>query len=156
MANVWFDTSALVKLYVTEKGTARVTGLIEDSTGFRAVILDIAPVEARSAIRRREREGDISRSEADRILRRIDDDAASFFEVTPSGAASSSNRAAVLEEAARLLDRHPLRAYDAMQLAGCRIASRRAPGPWKFACADARLCAAAEREGLTPENPIAP
>ena len=149
MANVWFDTSALVKLYVTEKGTARVTGLIGDSAGFRAVILDIALVEARSAIRRREREGDISRSEADRILRRIDDDAASFFEVAPSGAA-------VLEEAARLLDRHPLRAYDAMQLAGCRIASRRAPGPWKFACADARLCAAAEREGLTPENPIAP
>lgn len=149
MANLFFDTSALVKLYVEEEGTARVIGLIESSAGFRAVILDIAPIEARSAIRRREREGDISRSEADRILRRIDDDAASFFEVLPSSAA-------VIQEAARLLDRHPLRAYDAMQLAGCRIASRGAPGPWKFACADNRLCAAAEREGLTPENPIDP
>lgn len=149
MANVYFDTSALIKLYVEEEGTARVIGLIESSAGFRAVILDIALIEARSAIRRREREGDIPRPEADRILRRIDNDAASFFEVLPSGAA-------VRAEAARLLDRHPLRAYDAMQLAGCRIASRGAPGPWKFACADKRLCAAAGREGPAPENPIDP
>ena len=61
-----------------------------------------------------------------------------------------------MEEAARLIDRHPLRAYDALQLAGCLVVRHGMPEPVTFVCADTRLCEAAGREGLAAINPIAP
>lgn len=73
----------------------------------QAVIPDLAMIESRSAIRRREREGDMSGVDADRILRRMQSDVSSSFVVQPS-------TSAVLEEAARLVDLYPLRAYDAI------------------------------------------
>ena len=149
MASVYLDTSALLKLYVAEDGTERVVDVTEAAADGRVVILDIAPLEARSAIRRREREGDIAGVDADRVLRQIEDDSASLFLVQPS-------TSAVIEEAARLIDRHPLRAYDALQLAGCLVVRDRMPEPVTFVCADTRLCDAAGQEGLAAMNPIAP
>ena len=66
-----------------------------------------------------------------------------------------SSDIAVMEEAARLIDRHPLRAYDALQLAGCLVVRQGMPGPVTFVCADGRLCEAAANEGLTTLNPVA-
>lgn len=149
MTSVYLDTSALLKRYVEEEGTARVIGLTEDPGGVRIVILDLALVEARSAVRRREREGDMAGADADRILKQIEEDASSSFLVQPA-------TSAVMEEAARLIDRHPLRAYDALQLAGCLVVRTGAPGPLTFVCADARLCEAAGIEGLTVLNPVSP
>lgn len=149
MASVYLDTSALLKLYVSEAGTERVVRVAEEAAEGRIVILDLTPVEARSAIRRREREGDIVSADADRVLRRIEDDASALFLVQPS-------TSAVMEEAARLIDRYPLRAYDALQLSGCLVVRAGMPEPVTFVCADARLCEAAASEGLTTLNPIAP
>ena len=149
MASIYLDTSALLKLYVEEVGTERVARAVEEAEDGRIVILDLTPVEARSAIRRREREGDIASADADRVLRQIEDDASALFLVQPS-------TSAVIEEAARLIDRHPLRAYDALQLAGCLVVRAGMPEPVTFVCADARLCEAAASEGLTTLNPIAP
>lgn len=149
MASVYLDTSALLKLYVEENGTERVARAVEETEDGRTVILDLAPLEARSAIRRRERGGDIPGADADRVLRRIEDDASTLFLVQPS-------TSAVMEEAARLIDRHPLRAYDALQLAGCLVVGENMPEPVTFVCADARLCEAAANEGLTALNPVAP
>jgi predicted nucleic acid-binding protein len=60
---------------------------------------------------------------------------------------------AIIEEAAALLDRHPLRAYDAVQLAGClSLRSRLSERPW-FLCSDRQLLRAAEQEGLTALDP---
>ena len=146
MASVYLDTSALIKLYVEEEGTERVVAITDDFDGVQVVILDITPLEARSAVRRRQREGDISGADADRILDRIEDDTSSSFLVQPS-------TSAVIEGAARLIDRHPLRAYDALQLAGCLVIRDIVPGPLTFVCADVRLCGAAELEGLTVLNP---
>ena len=147
MASVYLDTSALIKLYIEEEGTERVFGLTDDLDGVRIIIPDIAPLEARSAVRRRQREGDVSGVDADRILNRMEDDGSSLFLVQPS-------TSAVLEEAARLIDRHPLRTYDALQLAGCLVTRDSVPGPLTFVCADVRLCEAAGQEGLTVLNPI--
>ena len=147
-ASAYLDTSALLKLYIEEDGTDRVTHVVEDAEDGQVVILDLAPVEARSAIRRRQREGDIDGADADRVLRRIEDDASSLFLVQPS-------TSAVMEEAARLIDRHPLRAYDALQLAGCLVVRQGMPGSVTFVCADGRLCEAAANEGLTTLNPVA-
>ena len=50
MASVYLDTSALLKLYVSEEGTERVVSVAEEAAEGRIVILDLTPVEARSAI----------------------------------------------------------------------------------------------------------
>ena len=147
MTSVYLDTSALIKLYIEEEGTERIAGIVEEADDVRLVILDLTPIEARSAIRRREREGDIESADADWVLRQIEDNASSLFLVQPS-------TSAVLEEAARLIDRHPLRAYDALQLAGCLVLRDGMPGPVTFVCADTRLCDAARQERLEVLNPI--
>ncbi len=54
----------------------------------------------------------------------------------------------VLDEAARCAARHPLRAYDAVQLASAIAARRAEPGVTAFACFDERLTAAALAEGF--------
>ena len=111
------------------------------------IITDISRVESRSAVRRRERTSDISGTEANQILKQIERDVSSFFLVQPTSSA-------VLEEALRLIDRYPLRAYDALQLAGCLVVRDNLPGPVTFVCADAQLCQAAQQEGLTTLNPM--
>lgn len=149
MASFYLDTSALVKLYIEEEGTVRVTALAADRDDVQVVILNITLIEARSAFRRRQREGDISGADADRLLEQMEKDAAASFLLQPS-------TSGVMEEAARLIDRHPLRAYDALQLAGCLMARHDVPGPVTFVCADTRLCEAASLEGVTTLNPLAP
>ena len=146
MVNLYLDTSALVKLYIEETGTARVLATVEAAEGAQ-IITDISRVESRSAVRRRERASDISGTEANQILKQIERDVSSFFLVQPTSSA-------VLEEALRLIDRYPLRAYDALQLAGCLVVRDNLPGPVTFVCADAQLCQAAEQEGLTTLNPM--
>ncbi len=147
MASFYLDTSALIKLYIEEEGTARVMDLMEDPDGVQIIILDITLVESRSAVRRREREGDIPGADAYRILRQIEEDVSESFLLQPS-------TSAVMEEAARLIDRHPLRANDAIQLAGCLLVRHNVPGPLTFVCADTRLGDAAISEGVTTLNPV--
>ncbi len=146
MASVYLDTSALIKLYIEEEGTAKVVSIATGADAQHVVILDITRVESRSAVRRRERASDISGPEANGVLSRMEQDESSFFLVQPSSSG-------VIEEAARLVDRYPLRALDALQLAGSLVFQRSAPGPVTFVCADAQLCHAAEQEGLTTLNP---
>ena len=147
MTSFYFDTSALIKLYVEESGSVEVLGLVEELDGGRIVILDITLLECRSAVRRREREGDISGPDANRILQQIHQDASTLYLVQPSSST-------VIEEASRLLDVHPLRAYDALQLAGCLTVRGSLPAPPTFVCADGSLCEAVEFEGLRATNPL--
>ena len=149
MASVYLDTSALLKLYIAERGTERVIEAAEGAADGRIVILVLTPLEARSAIRRREREGDIAAADVNRVLRQIEDDCSTLFLTQPLSSP-------VMEEAARLIDRHPLRAYDALQLAGCLVVREGMGKPVTFVCADARLCEAATDEGLKTLNPLAP
>ncbi|MDE0392796.1 MAG: type II toxin-antitoxin system VapC family toxin [Rhodospirillales bacterium] len=149
MTSVYLDTSALIKLYIKEEGTERIAGIVEESDDVRLIILYLTPIEVRSAIRRREREGDIAAADAERVLRQIEDDCSTLFLTQPLSSP-------VMEEAARLIDRYPLRAYDALQLAGCLVVREGMPGPVTFVCADTRLCDSAGKEGLAALNPIAP
>jgi predicted nucleic acid-binding protein len=55
---------------------------------------------------------------------------------------------AVITHAARLAARHPLRAYDAVQLASALAAHAADPEISTFACFDERLASAARVEGL--------
>lgn len=61
-----------------------------------------------------------------------------------------------MEQATVLIDHHPLRAYDALQLAtALQLADAlRSEGlSLTFVSADERLCTAAEQEGLVTVNP---
>ena len=54
----------------------------------------------------------------------------------------------VLDRAAALLRRHPLRSLDAIQLASAVLAAGETEEPLRFGSLDARLNAAARAEGL--------
>lgn len=147
MSSYYLDTSALVKLYLEEEGTPRVVDLIRDVEIGRIIILEITMLEFRSALRGKERRGEISGFEANSALARLEQQAVSLYRVerlTPTLAA----------EAARLIDLYPLRTYDAVQLAGCLIARNVMPSPLTFVCADFRLCEAADSEGIVVFNPL--
>ena len=146
MALHYLDTSALAKLYIDEPGTDLMLGLVDPTAGHQLAILALAEVELRSAVRRRERSGDLAGAEANFLLESFALDLRDVFQRRPVNDAA-------LEMAAALIDRHPLRAYDALQLAGClmlRMASTTAP---VFVCSDLRLLQAAQAEGLVVLNP---
>ncbi len=150
MALYYLETSALVKLYVQEAGTNRLLQLAALSAGHRFAVLSISRVEFHSAVRRRQREGDIQESGAKRLLTRFDRHMESRF-------IRIQMNEALADSAIGLLGRHDLRAYDAVQLSGC-LALRTGSGSDEptFVCSDLRLLQAAKLEGLLWLDPSAP
>ncbi len=148
MGVYYLDTSALVKLYVREPGTEQMIRLASPSSGHTLAVLGLARVEFRAAVRQRERTGDVPHDAAEDLLARMENHLQNLYLVQPV-------MEAVIEEAAALLDRHPLRAYAAVQLAGClSLRSRLSERP-SFVCSDRQLLGAAEQEGLTVLDPAA-
>ena len=147
MATYYFDTSALLKLYIDEQGTVEVIRLVDDPNPSDVAIVGTTVLECRSAIRRRERSGEISRSGADLAIDRIENDALSRYFVQPL-------TESVFNEARRLIDVRPLKALDALQLAGCLSIRASVAPPLTFVCADTRLCEAAILEGVDTINPL--
>jgi predicted nucleic acid-binding protein len=143
LALYYLETSALVKLYVREPGTDRLLKLVSQANKNRFAVLALSKVEFHSAIRRREREGDIDPKQAHQLLNRFGAHMETRF-------VKQIVNESVLDLAASLVDRHPLRAYDAMQLAGCLIL--RAGNP-TFVSSDRQLIEAATAEGLPSFDP---
>jgi hypothetical protein len=110
-------------------------------------VLTITQVEFRSAIRKRERAGDIDNSIATDLVNRFDRHVETKF-------LRQVLNDSVLETATKLIDRYPLRAYDAIQLAGC-LALQETSGKDQpvFVCSDRQLLEAAACEGLTLLDP---
>jgi predicted nucleic acid-binding protein len=147
IGTVLLGDKRLVKLYFRETGTERLLALATRSSNNRFTILSLAQVELRSAVRRREENGEIPRIIADQLLR-------AFRRHLESKFAIQGLTDFVLDVASELVDRHMLRAFDAMQLAGY-IVLRGASGtdvPF-FVCADQELLDAAQREGAPILNP---
>lgn len=142
MALYYLDTSALVKLYIREPGTDRLLRLATRVSSHRFAVLALAQVEFHSAIRKRERLGDIDAPVAAQVLGRFERHLEGRF---LRQIVSDS----VLDTATGLVDRYPLRAYDAIQLAGCLAFKAAAGGEQPvFVCADRQLLDAAGCEGL--------
>jgi len=146
LALYFLDTSALVKLYVQEPGTDRLLPLIDDQPRNRFAILAISIVEVRSAIRRRQRAGDIDASIATAILDSMQSHMETRF-------IRQSINDAVIDTAMEMIDRYALRAYDAVQLAGCLVVGAVAAEPFTFICSDHRLLDAARSEQLRVLDP---
>ena len=148
MAVYYFDTSALVKLYVQEPGTDPVIELTRASRLNQFAILAATKTELHSAVRRRERQGDLDSCHTDRLLHEFSRHLETMFlrQVVSDP---------VIDLAALLVHRHPLRANDALQLAGCLVLRA---GAWLtpvFTCSDRALLRAAGAEGLVCFDPTA-
>ena len=148
MGLYYLETSSLVKLYVQEPGTEVMLRLADRAVGHRLVVLAVSRVEFRSAVRRREREGDMSQAVAERVISLFEQHVQTRYVTQPISEL-------VLVSAAALLDQHVLRAYDAIQLAGCLVL-RASSGKEQpvFVCSDAQLLEAARLEGLAALNPV--
>lgn len=142
----FFESSALVKLFVAEQGTDSMIRLIETTDDNRKLVSSVAPVEVRSAIRRRVRSGEIDSSDADLALIDLGSEMLRMVEqpVSPT----------VLELARQVIDRHFLRALDALHLATCLVArdNLRATDVC-FVASDIELLKAAKVENLPILNP---
>jgi len=146
----YLDSSALIKHYVAERGSQWVKATV---FGRRDVLLftsRITTVEVRGALARRRRESSISPRDHQEALDAFQEDCQTrirFVEV----------ELPVIDLAGKLLDHHPLRAYDAMQLAsaltiGQVLATVEQPRLILLS-ADDRLLTAAKNEGLQVDNP---
>jgi uncharacterized protein len=147
LALYYLETSALVKLYVKESGSERLLRLAARTSSHRFAVLSLARVEVHSAIRRRQRDGDIELSLADRLLKQFDQHLESRF-------IKQILNDSLIDVAAVLVDRHALRAYDAVQLAGClTLKANSASDEPIFVCSDRRLLEGAEAEGVACLDP---
>ena len=97
-----------------------------------------------------QRAGDIERTVAAEIINR-------FTQHTETMFIQQASTEAVLDTASGLIDRYPLRAYDAIQLAGC-LALKAVSGKEEpvFVCSDHPLLEAAESERLRSLDPSTP
>lgn len=148
MAFYFLDTSALVKLYVQEPGTDRLLPLISDRPDNRFAVLAASVVEMRSAIRRRQRAEDIDTSLATAILESVQSHMETRF-------MRQTINDSVIDTALEMIDRYALRAYDAIQLAGCLVLCAVTAEAFTFVCSDHRLLEAARSEQLRTLDPAA-
>lgn len=109
-------------------------------------ISDLARVEVPAALWRKMRTGELTAPEAAVLADAFAADVVGVGLLDPRYSLIAA-REAILAHAARLVARHPLRGYDAVQLASA-LAVARADSSARFASFDATLNGAAAAEGL--------
>lgn len=134
--NVVFDSSAFAKRYIAEPGSEQVDGILQSASQLGLSIL-CAP-EIISALNRRVREGVLPHSGYEQAKAQLVADVADavVLQLTPDVAAT----------AVTLLENHPLRAMDALHVAGALV--------WRadlFVTADRRQFTAAQQTGLNSQ-----
>ena len=135
---LYLDTSALVKLYVRERGTAAVR---RQAGGAEAVATSmVAYAEARAAFARLLRERATNRKRHRQRVARLDRDWDRYavVELTPAVAHSSGE----------IAERHGLRGFDAIHLASALWLKSAYSGDLAFMAFDRRLVPAAAAAGL--------
>jgi len=146
----YLETSALVKRYVVEVGSDWIRALLKPDRTPTVFTSHLTVVEAVCAFARRRREGVLSPEHHARILTSFDYDSRYLYNLLAVAPA-------VVQTARTLANQHPLRAYDAVQLASAWLANEKlvqaGHPPLTFICADDRLLAVAQAEGLPTENP---
>lgn len=152
MAEHFYDTSAAVKHYRAELGTAKVDNFLADAAS-RHYLSTLGVVEMHSVFARLVRMGQITPVEFHRLRGRLLNDIASgqwsIVQMTPAD----------FQQAQQLLIKHAitrsLRTLDAIQLAIAIGLNTIVPLD-DFLCADANLCIVAAAEGLVVINPEIP
>ncbi len=137
----FLDSSALVKRYVPERGSATIRRLCARG---EVAVSRIAFAEVAAALARACRERILDEDERDRLLDQLGEDVDAFQTI--------ELRRTVVEATRPLVTRHPLRGYDAVQLASA-MAIHAHGRSLRFWSADVRLVTAARSEGLRAEVP---
>jgi predicted nucleic acid-binding protein len=150
VAAYFFDSSAVVKRYLVETGTAWVSSITDLAVGNRVYLSRITFVEVISAIMRKARGSGLSTTGAMTAISDFRRDFAneySLIELTST----------LVESAADLAEAHALRAYDAVQLAAAREINLEMTSAGASAItlisADTALNTAAIDEGLAVDDP---
>jgi len=144
------DSSALIKRHVPETGSAWIKQEFSQSSGNEVIASKLSIAEVLSGLNRRKREASISA--ADYTTFSKDFTAVSRFQYRLMDLTDT-----VLLEAQRLLETHPLRAGDAIQLASALLANAQLQSAnlpaLIFLASDAHLLTAANSEGLQTDDP---
>jgi predicted nucleic acid-binding protein len=148
MAVYFLDSSALVKRYAAERGSAWVRGLVDPAARHDLLSARITGVEVASALARHV--PPLPPGYWARIMPVFRWEFRTFFQVVPVDRA-------LVDRAITLAGLHRLRGYDAVQLAALVQVRRRfnragRPAP-ALVSADAALNAAAFAEGFAVEDP---
>lgn len=134
----FFDASALAKLYVQEPESSAIRLRVKSDV---AATSRLSEVEVASAIANRVRAAAMPEVDRDRALATLTDDLAVMLIVELTGE--------VTRRARSLLQRQPIRAGDAIQLASCLDLQDRLGQPVEMVSFDKRLNEAAVAEGLS-------
>lgn len=150
MMAFYIESSALVKRYAKENGTAFLISLLRPSAKNFLYSAKITEVEVCAALARRQKGLTLTANQVAKStlrFRRIF--AKRFFALDLTDT--------VINEAVRMTEIYALRGYDAVQLATALIANRKRLNDGLtaliFVCADNELNIAAKSEGLVIENP---
>jgi hypothetical protein len=151
MTAFYFDTSAIVKRYdPRELGAGWIRSLFSTPQADFHLFSQLVTVEVTSAFYRKRRDGTFNESELQLILDAFHLDILNDYWFEP---VSDS----IIQQAADLIRHHPLRAYDAVQLATAIYIDNRLQAEsgitLLFLSADDQLIEAARRKGLAADNP---
>jgi len=134
----FWDTSALIPLLVSELASGRTRDWLEEDPD--VVVWTLTRVELLSALARRLRESPESRRSLQAARRDLLTAWRHWSEVT-----ALEN---VRRHAERIVQTHPVRAADALQLGAALVTAGGDPGSLEFVTLDRRQGEAAEREGF--------
>jgi predicted nucleic acid-binding protein len=148
----YFDTSALVKRYAEEAGTAWVLETTNPNAGQDIYIVRITAPEMIAALFRKIRTGEATQEVASRAAESFKNDFRSQYQILDVNED-------IVERAMTMAQRHGLRGYDAVQLAAAYelyvVHNETGSNLPTFISADNDLDQAAESEGLEVDNPNA-
>ena len=138
--DAFWDASAIVPLCVGQAGS----GFAREALRSKSIAVWWGtPVETASAFARLVCAGELDQRDLRMTMTRLAALRGMWIEVQPSEGLRAL--------AEGLIERHPLRAADALQLAAALIWSRRRPQKRSFVCLDGRLADAAGKEGFSVE-----
>lgn len=135
---LYLDSSALIKAYVAEEGSAEVLGAMREAEAIASHA--IAFVEAHAAFARLRREQVLSEKQCDALRLEFSGDWENYVQVGLDQA--------LLQRAAALAAAFALRAYDSVHLAAADLLLKQSGMAVAFACFDRKLNHAATVLGL--------
>lgn len=144
---LYLDTSALLKLFIEEDGSAKVRALAEGRAGAEVLLVSrLGYTEASVSLARMVHLGRLPAADLPHQQGSRDD----YWDQSIQEVALTEE---LLEDARQLAQRFPLRTYDAIHLASAREAKRMLRGTFdgevKFLAFDSALLKAAQSLGFT-------
>jgi predicted nucleic acid-binding protein len=139
----FWDTSALIPLFIAERGTARAKSWYREDP--QIIVWTLTRVELFSALARRRREEPTAASRLLAVRKDLIRAWDQWSEVTAVEI--------VRRHAERIVESHPLRAADALQIGAAVLAAEDNPADIEFVTFDENLADAAAREGFAVLGP---